>query len=337
MRRPARTVGLAVAVLVIAFAATGCGAVKVDGMTAADIVAKSNDAMKTVKSAAFYGSLQITVRGDKEKAGDPTSALLLGTPIGLTISGAVSEDPTAMRATIEMPLLAMVSPGAETIEERVLGQDVYMRLRDQWYALSQPASTAPEPGPTASVSTEEFLGGLKRLGVDLETWVREKKDVTAEQLDGREVYHVSEEIDVAALANGLAKLVANADALQQLVPAGQGQATGHQLEMLKSQSGQIAQSLQEYLRGASVDLWIETGTFYLDKIALTADIGLPPEAAQRGVDGAKFDMSMGFSEFNEPVQVEKPADAKRLPLDPGGVWTLPGAGGQSLPGQSTAL
>lgn len=336
MRRPAWIAGLAVALLVLALAASGCGATKVDGMTAAEIIAKSNDAMQSVKSAAFEGSLEVTISGDKEKAGDPTSALLLGTPLGLTMSGTVAEDPAAMQAKIEIPLLAMVSPGSDTIEERVIGDEVYMRLQDQWYVMTQPGKAAA-PSPSASVSTEEVLGGLKKLGVDLESWVKEKKDVTTEQLDGRDVYHISEEIDVAALAAGLAKLVANAGSLQQLMPSGQEQATEQQLEMLQAQSGKIAESLQKYLKGATVDLWIEKGSFYLDKMAIAADIGLPPEAAEQGVDGAAFDMTMSFSAFNEPVTVEKPAGAKPLPTGPGGVWTLPGAGGSLLPGQSTGL
>jgi Family of unknown function (DUF6612) len=336
MRRPIWMAGLAVALVVLALALASCGTAKVDGMTAADVIAKSNDAMQAVKSAALNGKLQVTFDGDKDKVSDPTSAILLGAPLTLTMDGVLSEDPVAADITVKVPLLAMVSPGTDTIEERVIGDRVYVCLKDQWYGLKEPVAQQPQPSASPSVSTEQVLGALKGLGVDLQTWVKEKQDITDGQSGGNDVYFVSEEVDVNAMADGLAKLLTNAGALQQLAPEGQEQATRQQLDMLKAQSGRISDALKKYLKSATVDLVIEKGTFYLDKLAFSADIGLPPEAVEKGMSSVKIDFSVALSRFNEPVNVEKPANVKPFAKALPGMTTR-AQGGSLLPGQSTGL
>ncbi len=338
MRRTVRIAGLAAALLVAALALAACGVQKIDGMTATDIVAKSNAAMRDVKSVAIDGSLEITITGDKDKAGDPTSALLLGAPLSLTMNGVVSEEPVAMDMTIKVPLLAMVSPGTETIQERVIGDRIYLRFGEQWYGMKQPTAKPATPSPSPSVSTEQVLGALKGLGVDINAWVKDKQDLTAEQLDGHAVYRVSEEVDVDALADGVAKLLAHAGSLQELVPSEQSEVTQQQLDILKAQSGRVAESLKEYLRGATVDLWIEKGSFYLDKMAFSADIDLPDEAVEKGMSNVKLALSFALSRFNEPVQVEKPTDVKPLAKALPGMWQTGGAaGGALLPGASQSF
>ena len=338
MRRPVRIAGLAAALLVAALAVGACGTQKIDGMAAADVVAKSNAAMQGVQSAVIDGSLMVTVNGDEDKVTGPASALLLGAPIGMTMTGAVSQHPAAMDMTIKIPLLATVSPGAETIEERVIGDRLYLRVRDQWYGMKQPATKSPTPSPSPSVSTEQVLGALKRMGIDMDAWVKDKQDLNVEQLDGKDVYHVSEELDVDAIADGVAKLLSNAGSLQQLVPSEQNESSQQQLDMLKAQSGRIAESLKKYLKGATVDLWIEKGSFYLDKMAFSADIDLPQEAAQQGMSGAEVALTVGLSKFNEPVQVEKPKNVKPLATALPGMWATDGAGaGGLLPGASPSL
>jgi hypothetical protein len=338
MRRPVRIAGLAAALLVAALMLVACGVQKIDGMTATDIVAKSNAAMQDVKSAAIDGSLEITITGDKDKVGDPTSALLLCAPPSLTMNGVVSEEPVAMDMTIKVPLLAMVSPGTETIQERVIGDRIYLRFGEQWYGMKQPTTEPATPSPSPSVSTEQVLGTLKGLGVDIDAWVKDKQDLTAEQLDGQAVYHVSEEVDVDALADGVAKLLANAGSLQKLVPSEQSEVTQQQLDILKAQSGRVAESLKEYLRGATVDLWIEKGSLYLDKMAFSADIDLPDEAVEKGMSNLKLALSFALSRFDEPVQVEKPTDVKPLARALPGMWQTDGAaGGALLPGASQSF
>jgi len=338
MRRPVGTAGLAAALLVVTLALAACGAQKIDGMAAADVVARSNAAMQDVKSAAVDGSLEITIAGDKDKATSPANALLLGAPIGMTMTGVVSEQPAAMDVTIKIPLLATVSPGAETIQERVIGDHLYLRMGDQWYGMKQPDAKTATPSPSSSVSSEQVLGALKRMGVDMGSWVKDKQDLTVEQLDGRDVYRVSEELDVSAMAAGVAKLLANAGSLQELVPGEQGAATQQQLDMLEAQSGRIAESLKEYLKGATLDLWIEKGSFYLDKMAFSADIDLPEEAAEQGMDAVAVAFTMALSKFNEPVQIEKPADVKPLAKALPGMWSTDGAGGAGLlPGATPSL
>ncbi len=338
MRRTVWIAGLVAVLLVAALGLAACGVQKIDGMAATDIVAKSDAAMQDVKSVAIDGSLEITVTGDKDKVSDPTSALLLGAPLGLTMSGVVSEEPVAMDMTIKIPLLSMVSPGTDTVEERVIGDHIYMRLGEQWYGMKQPPTGLATPSPSPSVSTEQVLGALKGLGVDIDAWVKDKQDLTAEQLNGHTVYHVSEEVDVDALADGVARLLANADSLEKLFPSEQNEMTQQQLDMLKAQSGRFAESLKEYLKGAALDLWIEKGSFYLDKMAFSADVDLPQEAAEKGMNNLKLALSLGLSSFNEPVQVEKPTDVKPLAKALPGMWQTDGAGGGGLlPGASQSF
>jgi hypothetical protein len=334
MRRSVWIVVLTATVVAAALTLAGCGAATVDGMTAADVVAKSNDAMQSMKSAAFDGAVKIVVDGDKDKVSDPTSAFLLGAPLSMTMAGVLSEDPVAMDMTIKVPLLAMMSPGAETIRERVIGDHVYVLLRGQWYGMKQPAAQTPTTGPPASASTEQVMGALKRIGVDLNDWVKDRQDLTVEQLGGKDLYRVSEEVDVDAMAAGLAKLLANAGSLEQLVPGDQKQATQQQLDLLRAQSGRIADSLRKYLRGATVDLWIEKDSFYLDKMAFAADIDLPREAADKGMSSVKLSLTFGLSRFNEPVRVEKPAHVKPLAGVSPRMWMNGGASGGLLQGQT---
>jgi hypothetical protein len=336
MRRPLWIAGLAAVLLVGALALTACGAQKIDGMTAADVVARSNAAMQDVNSAAIDGSLEITITGDKDKVTSPTSAMLLGAPITMTMTGAVSEQPAAMDITITIPLLATVSPGAGTIQERVIDDHLYVRIGDQWYGMKQPASNTATPSPSPSVSADQVLGALKRMGIDTGSWVKDKQDLTVEPLEGKDVYRVSEELDVDAMAAGVARLLANAGSLQELVPSEQSTATQPQLDMLEAQSGRIAESLKKYLQSAAVDLWIEKGSFYLDRLAFNADVDLPEEAVQQGMSALQVALTMSLSAFDEPVQVEKPTDVK--PLDKALPGMLGGgAGGGLLPGASPSL
>jgi hypothetical protein len=332
MRRSAVVAGFAVAAFAVML--TGCGSATVDGMTAADVVAKSSDAMNTVRSAAVNGKVQATVNGDKDKASDPATAFLLGAPLTMTVDGVVSEDPPAMDITMTIPLLSMLSPGADTVEERVIGDSVYVRLRDQWYGMKRP-KTQPEPSSSPSVSTEQVLDALKGMGVDLNGWVEEKQDLTAGRFEGRDVYLVSEEVDIDAMASGLAKLLGNAAALQQFVPTGQQQATQQQLDVLKSESGRVADGIRKYLKQATLDLVIEKETLHLDKLTLAAAIELSPEAAEKGMSGVDLVVTLRFSDFNQPVTVEKPENVKPFTQALPGVSQ--GTSGALLPVQSLDL
>jgi hypothetical protein len=140
------------------------------------------------------------------------------------------------------------------------------------------------------------------------------------------------------MAAGVGKLLANAGSLQELVPGEQNAATQQQLDLLEAQGGRIAESLKEYLKGATVDLWIEKGTFYLAKMAVNAEVDLPQEAAQQGMSGVEVALSVSLSRFNEPVTVEKPTNVLPLAKVLPGMWATDGAaGGTLLPGATPSF
>ncbi len=333
MRRSVLIAGLAAAVAVAALALGACGSGTVDGMTAADVMAKSSDAMRAVKSASFDGSVTITVSGDKDKVSDPTSAFLLGAPLSLTMTGVVSEDPAAMSVTVKAPLLAMMSPGADSVEERVVGGHVYLFLRGQWYGVEQAVTGTTAASTEPKASTEQALEALKKMGVELDAWVKDRRDLSVEQVGGMEVYRLSEEVDVDALASGVARLLSNAGSLQQLMSGGEQTATQQQLDLLKAQSGRIGDSVRKYLKGATIDLWIEKGSFYVDRMRFEADVELPQESAAKGLSRVAVSVSYSLSRFNEPVQVEKPAHVKPLTGVSPTMWSS-GATGGLIPTQA---
>lgn len=309
MKKIARLAALLVAGLVVVVSLAACGgAGTVNGLTATDVVSKSNAAMAAVKSVSFDGSIEVTLAGDKNKVKNPAGAFLLGAPLSMTMAGSLSQEPLAMDVTIKTPLAGMVSPGIGSIGERLVGDRMYVRLGGEWYAVPGRFGR-PTAGASPSVSTEQMLGILKQAGVDPTTWVQDKKDLETGRFEGHEVYSVTEELDVNATADGLAKLLADPGVFDQLVP-GAEKPTQAELEQVKAEAPKIAEALKKYLRSAKVHLLVDTQSFYLHKFSLSATIDLPKEAGDQGIDGASFSFTYHLSHFNEAVHVVRPPHAK---------------------------
>ncbi len=157
-------IALAVALLTGAFVATGCGSsspasgpATAGGMTVAQILAKSDQAMNKVKSARFTGDVTIKV----SSSGSSAQAMLLGqAPIVLHVAGAAGDaargtaaakgtDKTA--AVVDMTLHAAgqtIPIGLKTV-----GGRTWLRFQGTWYVAPKSKTGAAKGAGAAGISS----------------------------------------------------------------------------------------------------------------------------------------------------------------------------------------
>ena len=104
----------------------------------------------------------------------------------------------------------------------------------------------------------------------------------------------------AANDPALAKKLGNAD-------------TAKQLKQTLKQSEEQAAQLQKSLKNVTVDYWVGVDDMLMRKAEFTAALDSAGMEGMEGVEGMTMKLTVTMSDFNEPVTVEAPANAK--PID----------------------
>jgi hypothetical protein len=84
------------------------------------------------------------------------------------------------------------------------------------------------------------------------------------------------------------------------------------LNQLKSRDSAQLKSLEKSLTSASVEFWVDAGTFVVRQGKIDAKLRFGSGASTQGVSGVGVGVSYTLSGLNEPVKVAPPAHA--LPL-----------------------
>jgi hypothetical protein len=308
-------IALVAITLALALVVAGCGSKSSNSsgggsssatLTGNDIAAKSTEAMKAIKSVTVGFDLTANVAIDAAKADAQTKALV-GAPI--TVSGTLKGGGEGKDAKVDVAL--KLNAGKEKLDAgiKVDGTNGWIGLMGQWYALppGSLSQVAPSASPGSSASAD-ITAQLKTLGIDVNTLITGRDLVGTEQLDGKDVYHVTDKVDTAALATTLATLVQSASALGGAVGASTSPTTAQD-------AAAAAKALQSAIKNVSIDTWYEKDTLYMRKIVVkaTLDFTTDPQAATTGLKTADINATITMGDFDAPVTVTPPA--KVLPFE----------------------
>ena len=303
--RKALMVVVAALMLATVLAAAGCGAsssgssnsATAGGMTAAQIMAKSQQAMAKVSSASFTADVTIKVNS----SGGGAQAMVLGQgPLVLHAAGKAGGKEAAEAAAVAMTLQAggqNLALGVKTVHKKV-----WVQFGGKWYVAPASKTSKASGSSSASADPAKVVSGL---GIDPQKWTK-STTVTAEKLDGVAVYHVVTTADTAKLMADLVKVL-NAPGLSKAV--GSGAAA---LNQLKGQDSAQVKALERSLASASVEFWVDAGTFEVRQGKIDAKLRFGSGTSTKGVSGLGIGVSYTLSGLNEPVKVVPPAHA--LPL-----------------------
>jgi hypothetical protein len=302
LMRKALVITVGAALIALAFLAAACGssspsassstppATTASGMTAAQILTRSQHAMSKVKSASFAADVTLKMAS----SGSSAQAALLGqAPIALHVAGNAGGAKKASAANVYLTLQVAGQHLVYGVKES--DKRVWVQYQGKWYVA--PASK------TAAGSSKSTGTAKTGLGIDPSSWAA-SSTVTSEQLNGVKVYHITTTADTAKVMSALIKAL-NAPGLAK--SAGSGAAA---LNQLKS-SGQL-KSLEKSLASASVQYWVDASTFLVRKGTIDAKLKFGGATAASGVSGLSVNVSYVLSHFGEPVKVTPPKHA--LPL-----------------------
>lgn len=316
-----RRIAILTAVILIALAVlmAGCGGkstetknaptaqpsagASVADMSAGDILKKSTEAMGSFKSASGTMDMQMDVKVPSPEA----SASTVGSAAqSMAMKGgwAASEEPAQGEAMISF------SAAGQTMDMGVkyIGEKAWIEYMGQWYVAppktmkqlkEQQKSQGGQTSPLAQ------LDSLKDMGIDPTTWASELTVVGSEEMDGASVYHVALKADTVKIITDLMKVMQDPKVTKMLGDSAAGMGSVQDL------TEQDKKQIEEMFKSASADLWVDTSTFYLRKLTVKADIAAPSgESAGAGFESASIAMTVTFDEFDQPVTVEPPANAK---------------------------
>jgi hypothetical protein len=311
-------IALVVAALATALVAAGCGSssssgsssAKAGGMTAAQILAKSGQAMTKVTSASFTADVTLKVSSTGSSA---QTALLGQAPIVLHVAGKAGDKSAGDGAVVAMTL--KVSGQTLVMGLKTVGPRTWLGFQGKWYVVP-PSKTAG--AKNTGTSSSKVVGSL---GIDPQKWAA-SSTVTTEQLDGATVYHVVSTADTAKVMVDIVNAL-NSPALSKAT--GSSAAT---LNRLKS-SGEL-KSLEKSLVSASTQSWIDAKTFMLLKGTLAAKLQLSSGSSTQGVSGLGIDVAYTLGNLGQPVTVTPPAHALPLKALTSGLSSLTSGAGAGL-------
>ena len=260
--------------------------------------------MKAIKSSSFTLDATATIKGDASKVTDAQTKALLKAPITLKAQGAISNEPQKADITLNAAFAGQTFDiGLKTDADKI-----WVQFMKQWYettqaALGSLAGSSAAPSASSAPLTQQLQDAVKSLGIDPTTWTQSYTVAGTETLDGTDVYHVVQTLDVSKLVDDLAKLGQTASGL-----------TGGASASPSTMTPADVQSLKDALKGLKIDWFFQKDNSYLRKmqIASTIDLSNDPSAKSSGVTGIDFNFTLTMDKFDQAVTVTPPTGAKPL-------------------------
>jgi hypothetical protein len=310
---------LLAALAVAAMVAAGCGgssnssssssssATSGGALTAQQIAEKSTAAMQAIKSSAFALDATVAIKGDASKAADAQSKALMQAPITLKAAGSISNEPQKADVTLN----ANAAGQAFDVGLRVDADKIWVQFMKQWYETSESALgglTGSSAAPSASPAplTQQLQDAVKSLGIDPTKWTESYTLAGTETLDGTDVYHVVQALNVSQVVDDLVKVAGTASGLT----GGLGGASASPSTITPAD----AQSLKDALKGLKIDWFFQKDNYYLRKMTLASSIDLSGDASAKksGITSVDVSVTLTLNKFDEPVTVTAPTGAKPL-------------------------
>lgn len=302
---------LFLALALLAAAVAGCGndsssdepsaaPTAASGKSADELVKESEARMAQLNSASFTADFALEIQGDPEKMTDPTAKALLSQGVTVYAEGQSSNDPTVVDMTMTLGI------AGQNLEFGMmsLGPKSWIGYQGKWYALdSRNAKAIDEQAETGAAPTEQ----LKSMGLDPSEWGTTYELAGTEDLNGVDVYHVRAAADPQKLAESLTKAVEDPSLQEKL--GGSGGQLGQLGEDL-TQNKQQAEELSKSLKAATVDYWIGVDDQLMYKAQFAASLDTTGQKDMQGLDGMAVKGTVTMADFDEPVDVQPPKDAK---------------------------
>ena len=280
-------------VLVAALAAAGCGSsassgssasTTAGGMTAAQIMAKSQQAMTKVSSASFTADVTVRVG----TSGGSAQAMILGQkPIVLHLAGKADSKGGAPAAAVAMTVQAAgqnLALGVKAVHKKV-----WVQFGGKWYVAPKSTTSkaigVPSPSSSASADPTKILSGL---GIDPQKWMK-ASTVSTEQIDGAATYHVVATVDTARVMADVAKLLSS---------PGFAKAAG--TSALGLPGSAELKNLEKSFTSGSAEWWVDASTFALRRGKVDETFKFGSGASTQGVTGFTVGMNYTLSGLNSP-------------------------------------
>jgi hypothetical protein len=248
---------------------------------------------------------------------DPTLGAFLTKPISITLDGPVDAKAKKSDLTFELSAGPIKVDGGL----RQVGDASFLQINGKWYSL--PAGALSTSGSTGSTTTASSSGvdpqALLQAFGDPKALLANATLAGTEDVGGVKSDHVTGDVDLAALVKGIAAVAKDAGSGTSASPVS------------PAQVAQGVQSLQQYVKSASADLWVGQDDKQIHRFATTID-GTTDAAtkASSGIDGFKITLDLSATPTSTPSvsAPSSPAPIAQLQQDLGGLLGgLAAAGG----------
>lgn len=284
----------------------GCGTVAnksgSDGnKSAQEILTKAMEAAKTTKATSgkttFDLSLAMQFDPTNTKASIPEQmTTMFSQPMKL--SGQVSW--AAQPQAADMTLKAVLSGKTTEMSLRMVNNKVYIGFLGKWYDAGAQATQSIGSLSTAQADSTKIMSKL-----DPTTWIK-NSTVADETVNGKDTYHISGTVDVAALMADLTKLMMDPEfqALGSTLGGLLGDGSTTQTTMSQTDIADAIKTFQVF----KIDLWVAKGDYAMVKEGI--DLTMAPPAGQDN-EGVKSISVKGTvtSSADKFVAVSAPAGA----------------------------
>jgi len=179
----------------------------------------------------------------------------------------------------------------------------------------------------SALATESKEGeGLKALGIDPQSWVKDPSNEGEEEVAGVETKHLSGKVDVAKLLEDLGEAGAKAG----------GSLGGQAPPMLtEEQRKQAAEAVED----PKFDIYVGKDDNKIRRLSVDLSFIVPEDRRQSagGLEGGSLAFNLELSGVGDEVKIEAPADAKPIAelvqglQSLGGLGALSGGAGGSAP------
>jgi len=255
------------AVLALALVASGCGGGgKKDDSTATVSAPAGNGSPEAILNSISTNTsqtgpqkievnLKLGVDGSPK---DPSVAAFLSKPVTLTVQG--TTDGTAKKTDLTFSVAA--GPLTFNGAVRQIGDQAWLQLNGKWYtlpanALSSSGSDSGTTTGTSKVDAQQLISAFGKPG----SIVKNAKLEGTEDVGGVKSDHISGDVDIAALVKGLSSAMSSVGSSSTPVSPAQLQSSVTQL--------------QQYIKGAKVDIFVGQSDHFVHKLATQIDGSIP--------------------------------------------------------------
>ncbi len=279
MRRPLRLTFLLVTLL--ALIAAGCGGDGGSGQKTSELLSDTFGKGARVNSGKLDLTVDVNARG----------LVGLPSPLRIDVNGPFQGVRGTKAPKFDFDLALKTRDGRVVIGAISTGTKSWVKLGTRAYALP----SGSFDGLVSGAGKDDASAGLSTFGVDPRPWMRDVRDLGAEDLGGERVVHLRAGVDVAGLIDDLGGIFGRAGGVA-------GGASGAPAKISEQQRAQIA----EAVRSATIDIWTGEKDHELRRISV--DVKVDTEQQK----GGTIRLDLAVSQLNRTQPIGPPANPRPI-------------------------